>query len=72
MKVPPLGTTWDLGGVRPQCSSSPIFSFLFLLYIILMVAISCDQWIHPPCNVYVSVLYMYVYIYMPLLICSNI
>ena len=55
MKVPPLGTTWEEYGLN---APPPFYShsYIFLLYIILMVAISCDQWIHPPCNVYVSVL----------------
>lgn len=62
MKVPLLGTTWEEYGLNaPPPLYSHSYIFLLYLYIILMVPISCDQWIHPPCNVYVTVLHMYVY-----------
>lgn len=48
MKVPPLGTTWAEYGLKAPPHPLYSHSYMFLLYIILMVPISCDQWIHPP------------------------
>lgn len=47
MKVPPLGTTWAEYGLKAPPHPLYSHSYMFLLYIILMVPISCDQWIHP-------------------------